>query len=188
VDDGILQKKSFSAKTRLVFFAGLGATGHHAWKAIMNSGHHCRGSLLLTDKLLFNLYYTDHADRHYSKVVAAFKGLEDSVYCVNLAKGNTMYSYPNKGHPTHHPNIVLLASAAEAAGVDLRIIVLTRAPEPSIVSTALHRKCLRIKTTVPCASRCVAPILRSFRIHHHLLLSLYASLAFNRPLLFIRAS
>ena len=55
---------------------------------------------------------------------------------LNLLRG-TMLGYPDNNDKTHHPDLVTLAAACERAGADLRVVVLSRAPEPIVASTAV---------------------------------------------------
>lgn len=53
-----------------------------------------------------------------------------------------MMSYPNFGgslKPIRHPDVALLAQLAEAAGVDLRVVVIIRDPVKVMVSTTVNR-------------------------------------------------
>ena len=52
-----------------------------------------------------------------------------------------MMSYPNFGPPDkvlHHPDMQTLATMAEAAGADLRVLVVLRGARETLVSTSVH--------------------------------------------------
>ena len=59
-----------------------------------------------------------------------------------------MLGYPDNNDKTHHPDLVTLAAACERAGADLRVVVLSRAPEPIVASTAVRRKYLGVAEEV----------------------------------------
>lgn len=129
-----VQKRSFNTPTRYVFFAGLGGTGHHMFREIMLD--HCRFSPE-ADEAIRQLWY-DHKDfdAGFDKFVALN---ESGIVCLNLMRADSMLSYPDQNNKLYHPDVVSLAAAAEAANVDLRIVVLHRDPRAMVVSTGIHR-------------------------------------------------
>ena len=149
-DDAIVAKRAFSNKARFVFVAGLGGSGHHAFKEVFGASRACRAVDAETDRLLRALWYEDAgADATFAKFVAALAraARTPGLHCLNLLRG-TMLGYPDNNDKTHHPDLVTLAAACERAGADLRVVVLSRAPEPIVASTAVRRKYLGVAEEV----------------------------------------
>jgi hypothetical protein len=73
-----------------------------------------------------------HTEQHFNEYVEQLQRLaqdpNSGLFCVNLGHQGSMLSYPNGNDARHHPDVVVLAAAAEKAGVDLRIVVLSRWP------------------------------------------------------------
>ena len=149
-DDAIVAKRAFSNKARFVFVAGLGGSGHHAFKEVFGASRACRAVDAETDRLMRALWYEDAgADATFAKFVAALAraARTPGLHCLNLLRG-TMLGYPDNNDKTHHPDLVTLAAACERAGADLRVVVLSRAPEPIVASTAVRRKYLGVAEEV----------------------------------------
>jgi hypothetical protein len=147
-------KKTYSNRVRFIFIAGMGGTGHHGWDMVLTEGNVCVRSVRL-ERAIRNLWWGNDvaADRFAERVgkclvaltTQAMRGKGSVVYCLNaIGHPRLMYSYPNSNSPRHHPNVYSLAKIAEEVKVDLRIIVIHRAPAPQLVSLSINRNFLSL--------------------------------------------
>ncbi|CAE7232178.1 unnamed protein product [Symbiodinium natans] len=145
-------KTATSSQVRFVFFAGLEGSGHHFWHEMIkrlpinrsedlsralfdgqhggffNADEHSRGDYAEDIAKLMSEMEMNLSSTPGCKVVA-LNGVEPQV--------SGMMSYPNMGgkdRAGRNPDIFALAKLAEAAGVDLRIVLLTRHPESMVQS------------------------------------------------------
>lgn len=154
------------ARPTLLFFAGLEGTGHHLWsiasQLAMEKGElvpACDLSKALYEKAdgktlwqAYNLDEYQHAKKKVSRRLEELVKSDDGqgkVYLGNLmhqiplcqAKAGMM-SYPNfsgRYKTVTRPNLVTLAAMCEQAGIDLRVIFLSRDPRNIIRSTVDNR-------------------------------------------------
>lgn len=86
------------------------------------------------------------AGRAFDALVAAMREPSpEPLICLNLMHGS-MLSYPDLNDFLYHPDVVVLADAAERAKVDLRVVVLHRDPRATVVSTAVNREFIDVYT------------------------------------------
>lgn len=153
-------KTATSKRVRLVFVAGLEGTGHHAWNAIFGkcvvSGK-CAPATNLTQSLMqlepkqgvvHGLFGAEDAPVNSIQLHDVYKQMEylaeqdeARIYVVGLCfvHRSAMLSYPNyngANKALDHPDIAVLATLAEMAGLDLRVIVLQRSAREILTSTA----------------------------------------------------
>jgi hypothetical protein len=150
----VIEKTKFDNKTRVVFFAGLEGAGHHAVRAALNACHICSPMGIISDYLFFrqnsssashglfggvdsNIHYK-HLEIIYSHFLGTqvstvdTKVEEGKLHILGLSTGakSGMISYPNFNDRVtkaiDHPDLIPLAAAAEAANIDLRIVILIR--------------------------------------------------------------
>ena len=151
-------KKVVSSNVRFVFFAGLEGTGHHFWQELLKRlsiSHSADLSQELFNRQHGSLFSStdervreDLAEHVVELMSETQKNLSSVPGCnvVALNVGGTTYpsgmmSYPNFGGPDRliqNPDMFTLAKLAEAAGIDLRIVLLTRHPA-SLVRSELAR-------------------------------------------------
>ena len=153
-----ISKTRRSDKSRFLFVAGLGGTGHHGWSEAFQTLMKPRGrgpnqrcaSDRPLDEALRKLWYKNDGEvdvsyallvEHLRRVDSAAERLPNAlnVFCLNLMSGSLL-SYPDFNSPLHHPNLISLAAACEDAGVDLRIIVIHREPMRMIASLSRRFK------------------------------------------------
>jgi len=159
----LVEKTVFSETTRFAFVAGLEGTGHHSIGSIFKN---CQksGRCVAIEKLTLGVYHgggRPHGAFVYADETSARdveKAREGLITAFRLAhtdqrrlvvlntlldtKGSGEMSYPNflgADRALNHPDVHYLAYLAERAGVDLRILVLTRPAEGMIQSTTVHR-------------------------------------------------
>jgi hypothetical protein len=154
-----LPKRINSEGIRLIFVAGLEGTGHHAWNAVFEqcvSSGECAVATNLTQalmqfdpvkKVVHGLFGAD--DAHVNSIqlydvyqqMQSLAALSDSrAYLVGLCFVHraAMLSYPNYNgvnKALDHPDLHILATLAEMAGVDFRVIVLQRSAREILSST-----------------------------------------------------
>ena len=152
-------KKVVSSNIRFVFFAGLEGTGHHFWKEMLR-----RLSISHSADLSQELFNRRHGPglfsssdeqireasaEHVVELMSEMQKNLSSVPGCNVVALNVggithpsgMMSYPNFGgrdRMLQNPDMFTLAKLAEAAGIDLRIVLLTRHPA-SLVQSELDR-------------------------------------------------
>ncbi len=153
-------KQATNGKSRLIFVAGLEGTGHHAWadmfKECINLKK-CEVEYNLTQTLM----HFDHVKRivhglfgaidaplnalQTHKVMGIMQALAhrpgNHVYLIGLCfvHLSAMMSYPNYNglnKALDHPDVSILATIAEWAGLDFRVIVLQRDAADILKSTA----------------------------------------------------
>lgn len=157
---GALQKRAFSSKMRLVFLVGLEGTGHHYIADVLDKL--CRKELGPCPKMciLADVLYPTMAN---AKNVYAYKASREKLrkemqtlarYPDRLPEGKAimasfgpcrfkagMMSYPNFNGPDktlQYVDFRVVAEEAERAGIDLRIIYLTRQARSILVSDTQH--------------------------------------------------
>lgn len=164
----VVGKRAFSNCTRVLIIAGLEGTGHHALKDVLNYCFHkkiCAKAANLTDILfhrtpanslgLFGAADTSHYDLLLENTLSALLALsnstndaasqDDQLFIVGLETVNTagMMSYPNYNDQytktLDRPDLLPLAILAEAANIDLRIIITQRRAYDILFSTHLRR-------------------------------------------------
>jgi hypothetical protein len=149
----VVEKTKYENKTRVVFFAGLEGTGHHAIQEALKACPVCNPSGVLSEDL-FNRLNNEASHglfggadvpihyKHLEIVYNHFVGIQLSTAGLKVEKGTLhiiglemgvksgMISYPNYDDiitkPIDHPDLIPLAAAAEAANIDLRIVILIR--------------------------------------------------------------
>ena len=151
-----ITKTRFSNNTRFIFVAGLEGTGHHFLGNILQGSHifrvssadpiRCNLMRLDSSRGLFDLNMdSDAYHQQEQKTIKLFRTLSSNSTSFTLRVLNThidanencytgMMSYPNGISGTSWPDLGSLAEMAERAGIDLRIIVLTRPSIPMIRS------------------------------------------------------
>ncbi|CAK9045180.1 Uncharacterized protein SCF082_LOCUS25549 [Durusdinium trenchii] len=151
-------KRTINSKVRFVFFAGLEGTGHHFWKGILLRlpSIYVSAQTAELSKTLFNgptgdglfssldeYLRVQSGQRVVSLMAEMNNELSITPGCklipLNLQHDADigMMSYPNfegVDRATQNPDIFELAKLAEAAGVDLRIVLLTRHPSDLVQS------------------------------------------------------
>ncbi len=159
-----VEKHIFSNQTRFIFFAGLGGTGHHLIEQLIKGLNHTKEyadapeirNNLWNTKVRSDSLFTIHSKHGFKEAIKnVYQGfhshntlhnkiydstkLKPAVYfTLNcLASGRSgMLSYPNFFASQHNyePNFNILAKVAECAGVDYRVVIMTRDPFNSIIS------------------------------------------------------
>ncbi|CAK9044975.1 Uncharacterized protein SCF082_LOCUS25472 [Durusdinium trenchii] len=130
------QKELALAEEEFVFFAGLEGTGHHFWKGILLRlpSIYVSAQTAELSKTLFN---GPTGDGLFSSLDEYLR-VQSGQRVVSLMDADIgMMSYPNfegVDRATQNPDIFELAKLAEAAGVDLRIVLLTRHPSDLVQS------------------------------------------------------
>ena len=157
LSDGILPKTVLSSKLRLVFLVGLEGSGHHyivsVFRHFADSGdggifkqegcHIMFESLDLDNAMTrFPSYYAEHVeearDRMQTLAQIEAKLRPDEALASLCGK----YSYPRKSGSEkvfHYIDLRTLATLAEEAGVDLRVLYLKRSAKDMVISTTIHR-------------------------------------------------
>lgn len=162
LSDTVIRKSMYSNSTRFVFVAGIEGTGHHLLAVLFKECYDL--GLCIEDTRLESPIIP--AKKNFSGGIFFVNGKEDLstversrenfVNRLRAARndhperliilntlGIVMSSYPNFGGPDKvfkRPDLPVLAHLAEEAGVDLRVLVLTRSPKDILVSTTVHRK------------------------------------------------
>ena len=156
-DTPMLQKHAISDTTRLLFLAGLEGTGHHAWQAMMQP---CLDSARCVTDHELNLVFMDEELKYVRGMFAAndyHLMIRDCQYALArmaevAASDNSslhllgMDQTPHTGQLSYpsfsgefkaldRPDVFLLASLAEIAGLDLRVLVLQRSANEVLAST-----------------------------------------------------
>lgn len=148
-----VNKTVFSSTLRFVYAAGLEHTGHHLWhngifpfldpeygkgysnpvfkELIKHEKRHLNNTAVRIAELSerFQEYYaerTAHLDREIERNLSVQRSRNESLADDRVA-GIMSCSYPCLG-ALIRPDVRISAAAAEAAGVDLRIILMTRSP------------------------------------------------------------
>lgn len=154
----IIHKTIFSNKKRFIFVAGLEGTGHHFIGTIFRESDHfkvlnsdpirCNLMQIGSETQLFDLTPDSSAYNDKKKlIITQLRRLElenspFSLFALNTDQESGkncmsgMMSYPNGLNGKSWPDIYALSRVAEEAGVDLRIIVLTRKTVPMIQSVS----------------------------------------------------
>ena len=145
-----LEKKQSSELNRLIFIAGLEGTGHHGARAVFNvcvKKKLCKVDYPITDQIMRYDWKTDilhglfgAADVNLNAVeavnvlrsmrrTAGQGGSNLNFLGLCYATRSGMLSYPNfngKHKTLDHPDLHMIATLAEAAGLDFRVLVLQR--------------------------------------------------------------
>ena len=152
-----LLKAALSNTTRALVLAGLEGTGHHAWQSMVES---CLSSSKCQPDHLLNLILMDEfgtfirglfAVNDYHLMIRDCKFALDRLQAIAAAGNTSLYllgmdqtvrvghlSYPSFSGEfkiLDRPDMFLLGSLAELAGLDLRIVVLQRSAKDIIAST-----------------------------------------------------
>lgn len=164
-----IRKTRFSRTTRVVFVAGLEGTGHHATKIFFDNCRRaslCIAALQLS-ALLYSGGNKAQGIFPYPEDSAPFAAIKqrrmeflhglarlsnasklivlNTLSELNTQKGRPltgMMSYPNfagKFRAFQHVDVHEIASLAESAGIDFRVLVLSRPAKEILVSTTEHR-------------------------------------------------
>lgn len=156
------QKKNHFQGIKFVFIAGLEGSGHQVMSSVLHNSicskkGICNCDQKLTDQLHSGkaendpfIYGSDEqtikdANKHSAQVISRFRILgnqrgKDGIFIINTfcpSSHTSDMSYPEKrgtDDPLEHPNLHQLANLAEEAGVDLRIVVMSR-PSLDIIET-----------------------------------------------------
>lgn len=157
LSDGILPKTVFSSKLRLVFLVGLEGSGHHyivsAFGHFADSGDggilEQKGCHLMFDSLDVDNAMTRFPSYYAEKVEAARDQMQTLAQTETklrpdeaLASLCSRYSYPRLSGSEkvyHYVDLRLLATLAEEADVDLRVLYLKRSAMDMVISTTIHR-------------------------------------------------
>lgn len=158
---GVVSKTVFSSKMRMVFIVGLEGTGHHllipVLKALCNSdGVECPSVCPIASALYRGLVdpvsaaaYQNGIERLRTEMgvlalVAERTNEDPPLYLAALnrpcrvgAMSFPNFNGPNK--PLQYVDLKVLATEAERAGIDLRMIYLGRSAKDVLVSTTEHR-------------------------------------------------
>lgn len=158
-----VRKTRFNETSRFVFVAGVEGTGHHAagsFFEVCEEKRLCVGAKQVVQRLLYDggveptgiFVYQRDTDpslllERRAKLIQHFVAMSygSNLNVINTApsfKTTGMMSYPNflgKQRAFDHINLPVLASLAEKAGIDLRVLVLARDPLEILVSTTIHR-------------------------------------------------
>lgn len=153
-------KQTTNEKSRLIFVAGLEGTGHHAWSDMFKECINlkkCEVEYNLTQTLMHFDHVKHIVHGLFGAIDAPFNALQihkamEIVQALAQRPGNHVYlmglcfvhlsammSYPNYNgvnKAVDHPDISILATIAEWAGLDFRVIVLQRDAEDILKSTA----------------------------------------------------
>lgn len=151
-------KRAFSNGTRFIFIAGLEGSGHHMIFAMATACQRAAPGLCENSSKLNNFFWskTDaifsiglglqsstiaKARKHYVHLIRSLdEAGNNTLYFLNALP--TMMSYPRLMGPDRslqHPDVVVLAWLCEEAGVDLRVLVLTRSASQVLKSTTVNR-------------------------------------------------
>ena len=157
-----LPKRIESQTCRFVFFAGIEGTGHHVWHSLWKKlGPSAASSIPLTYALydhwnmtgFFNTFDGEVRARSAESIkqlmisISQNHSTPNDVTMIALNVGyrdqelTGMMSYPNfmgQDRAIQNPDVHALANLAEAAGVDLRIVLMLRHPA-STVRSGLRR-------------------------------------------------
>lgn len=159
-----MRPKTVVGQTRVVFVAGLEGTGHHAWASIFTACAECSFATGLA-RALFRGFRTKQYHGLFAPDTAQQTANDEAAVRVEFrrlvrlggirlhvlhpdpsdphAYGDTgELSYPCGDGPErahHHPDLIKLATIAEDAGVDLRVLVLLRDAASVLDSTAVRR-------------------------------------------------
>lgn len=121
-------------RSRFVFFAGLGGTGHHFWQALLRECPLCSDAPDVRHAL-HSWWYASHREtsdapqKNVSELLANHaKARDDTLWCLNVLNGDGtgMMSYPNGGSRWNMPHIDWLETAARLANVSLTVVLLLR--------------------------------------------------------------
>ena len=154
----ITRKTQFSNKKRFIFVAGLEGTGHHflgtifrtidQFKVLNSDPIRCHLMQIDSTTQFFDLAPNSHGYQDKKQLIInklrtfSAENSSFSLFALNTDKESGkncmsgMMSYPNGLNGKSWPDIRSLAHVAEEAGVDLRIIVLTRPTIPMIQSVS----------------------------------------------------
>ena len=159
-EDGVLKKQSVSSSLRIAFLVGLEGTGHHYMAdALQNM---CKTAQIPCPKMC-TLGKVIYPDLSTPKTANDYKNARErlreemqnlAVQADQLPEGKAsivsfgpcrfeigMLSYPNFNGPEktlQYVDLRLVAEEAERAGIDLRIIYLTRAAKSILISDTMH--------------------------------------------------
>lgn len=158
--DGVLQKRAFSSKLRLVFLVGLEGTGHHYIADVLEQT--CKTAMVPCPKVcglakaLYPGLGNPNSRQSYRE---AKKTLREEMQALaraatHLPEGKAtlasfgtcrfqagMMSYPNFNgvmKTLQYVDFRLLAEEAERAGIDLRLIYLSRSARGVLISDTKH--------------------------------------------------
>lgn len=161
---GRIGKTIYHPQVRLLFVAGLEGTGHHAWKSMLDVCAARRLCVVEEEMTRIMMRFDPHTrtvhglfgaadvDSNAAQVAALYRRMKEIAAAAEQAhaapalhllglcfvKYSAMMSYPNYNglHKSlDHPDISVMAAAAEAAGIDLRVLVLQRNAQEILRST-----------------------------------------------------
>lgn len=161
---GVIQKTAFSNNTRMIFIAGLEGSGHHfvnnVFQAVCESRSvECPDVCAIAD-IWFSTLAEFNSTSEYEKGRERLRsemgtlaltaerlrteGSSDASVATFHHCGNEVgeMSYPNwdgNDKPLQYVDLRILAEEAEGAGIDLRVIYLSRPAEEIMISTTEHR-------------------------------------------------
>lgn len=165
---GVVPKTVFSSKLRLIFLVGLEGTGHHYFVGALRDLFTSNADLPYSNMCgvakqlyLYNSMGQDPA--HYASVKEYVDGemgkLADSqldmdergsMACLQPIRtapeyecqGVGMLSYPvlnGASKPIQYPDLRVIAEAAEANGIDFRVVYMKRSAANLLVADTIHR-------------------------------------------------
>lgn len=163
-DGSPVRKTVFSDKMRMIILVGLEGSGHHFMNAVLHRMCHISKNAVCPDvcdiaNVLFNelgrfkdpAQYQNGLEQLRSDMRALArtaehsrrKGTLPSVATFQWCRGVGEMSFPNYGgedKPLQYVDVRLLAEEAERAGIDLRVIYMSRPATDILVSTTEHRQ------------------------------------------------
>ena len=160
-ENGVLKKQVLSSRMRLIFVVGLEGTGHHYIVNVLS--HVCKPDQDLCPdvcplgKIMYSALATSKTEDDYEdarnnfrkemqKLAMVVKGLpagEAFMDAFRRCDGSGYMSYPNFNgidKAMHYVDLKVLAEEAERAGIDLRVIYLSRAAKSILVSDTIHNQ------------------------------------------------
>lgn len=160
-EGGALQKRAFSSKMRLVFLVGLEGTGHHYMANVLDKL--CKAELgpcprmcVLAEVLYPSLANANSLSRYKASREKLRREMQTlALYPDGLPEGHNgvmagfgpcryeagMMSYPNFNgvdKTLQYVDFRVVAEEAERAGIDLRIVYLTRLARSILISDTQH--------------------------------------------------
>ncbi|CAM9131139.1 unnamed protein product [Scytosiphon promiscuus] len=161
VTTGLVQKTVFSSQMRMIFLVGLEGTGHHFMSAVLRKmcrlpGVFCPDvcplAVALYKKMGTPQSPSDYREgleriRNETEILALESdGLRNGTISLlaffKCGSKAGMMSYPNYGgkdKPLQYVDLRILAEEAERAGIDLRLIYLSRAARSILLSDTQRR-------------------------------------------------
>lgn len=160
---GVLEKKTYSSKTRMIFPVGLEGTGHHFMNHALDEmclldEVSCPDTCALADAMYWELGTATSATEYRVGLEALRDQTEMLALAAEETSGETvslltfgrcefnessvgMMSFPNFGgvdKPLQYVDVRLLAEEAERVGIDLRLVYLGRSAKSILSSDTQH--------------------------------------------------